>query len=90
MAMALRFTRNVTGTESHVTGMPKLKAVSFQSNMSDFVVWNPWEENAAKMSDFGDDEYPRMVCVEAAQASKRVAIAKGAKFVANHTIAVMD
>ena len=35
--------------------------------MRDFVVWNPWEENAAKMSDFGDDEFPRMVCVEAAQ-----------------------
>ena len=58
--------------------------------MSDFVVWNPWKENAAKMSDFGDDEYPRMVCVEAAQASKRVSIAKGAKFAASHTIAVMD
>ena len=42
------------------------------------------------MSDFGDDEYPGMVCVEAAQASKRVSIAKGGKFVANHTIAVMD
>ena len=35
--------------------------------MRDFVVWNPWEESAAKMSDFGDDEFPRMVCVEAAQ-----------------------
>lgn len=61
-----------------------------KSNMRDFVVWNPWEENAAKMSDFGDDEFPRMVCVEAAQASERVKIAKGAKFAASHTIAVMD
>ena len=65
-------------------------AISLQSNMSDFVVWNPWKENAAKMSDFGDDEYPGMVCVEAAQASKRVSIAKGDKFAASHTIAVMD
>jgi glucose-6-phosphate 1-epimerase len=28
------------------------------------VVWNPGKENAAKMSDFGNDEYPNMICVE--------------------------
>lgn len=28
------------------------------------VVWNPHVENAAKMSDFGDEEYKEMVCVE--------------------------
>lgn len=28
------------------------------------VVWNPWAEKAAKMADFGDDEWPSMVCVE--------------------------
>ena len=50
-----------------VWSMRLLSPLSPQSNMRDFVVWNPWEENAAKMSDFGDDEFPRMVCVEAAQ-----------------------
>jgi glucose-6-phosphate 1-epimerase len=30
------------------------------------VVWNPWVEKARRMPDFGDDEYPRMVCVETA------------------------
>jgi glucose-6-phosphate 1-epimerase len=30
------------------------------------VVWNPWAERARDMSDFGDDEWPRMVCVEPA------------------------
>jgi glucose-6-phosphate 1-epimerase len=29
------------------------------------VVWNPWAAKAKQMSDFGDDEYKRMVCVEA-------------------------
>ena len=33
------------------------------------VVWNPWREKAARMVDFGDEEWPRMLCVEAANAS---------------------
>jgi glucose-6-phosphate 1-epimerase len=28
------------------------------------VVWNPWIEKSKRMSDFGDDEWPHMVCVE--------------------------
>ncbi|OQR99200.1 aldose 1-epimerase [Achlya hypogyna] len=31
---------------------------------SDAVVWNPWTEKAHGLSDFGDDEYPQMLCVE--------------------------
>ena len=33
------------------------------------VVWNPWIDKARAMSDYGDDEYPRMVCVETANAA---------------------
>ena len=29
------------------------------------VVWNPWVAKAAAMSDFGDDEWPGMLCIEA-------------------------
>ena len=28
------------------------------------VVWNPWIDKARAMSDFGDDEWPEMMCVE--------------------------
>lgn len=28
------------------------------------VVWNPWIAKSARMPDFGDDEYPGMLCVE--------------------------
>lgn len=30
------------------------------------VVWNPWTDKAARMKDFGDDEWPAMLCVEGA------------------------
>ncbi len=32
------------------------------------VIWNPGPENAAKMSDFGNEEWHKMLCVEAANA----------------------
>jgi glucose-6-phosphate 1-epimerase len=35
------------------------------------VVWNPWSDKAKRMSDFGDDEWPSMLCVEAANTGAR-------------------
>jgi glucose-6-phosphate 1-epimerase len=46
---------------------------------SSTVVWNPWTEKAKKMADFGDDEWPRMLCVETANvAENAVTLAPGA------------
>ncbi|CAB4058655.1 E5.1.3.15 [Lepeophtheirus salmonis] len=45
-----------------------------KSGIKDVVVWNPWIENAKKMSDFGDEGYTNMVCVEPANAIDRVVI----------------
>lgn len=36
------------------------------------VVWNPWAGKAARMTDFPDDGYRRMVCVESANAAADV------------------
>lgn len=33
------------------------------------VIWNPWVDKAKRMADFGDDEWPGMLCVEAANVS---------------------
>ena len=42
------------------------------------VVWNPWIDKAGAMSDFSDDEWPRMVCVETANvADNAVVLAPG-------------
>ncbi len=37
-----------------------------KSDSANTVVWNPWIAKSAAMADFGDDEWPGMVCVETA------------------------
>jgi glucose-6-phosphate 1-epimerase len=42
------------------------------------VVWNPWNEQARAMADFGDDEYLHMLCVETTNAAEdHVTVAPG-------------
>ena len=42
------------------------------------VVWNPWIEKAKQMSDFGDEEYKAMVCVESGNVGKnRITLKSG-------------
>jgi D-hexose-6-phosphate mutarotase len=53
------------------------------------VVWNPWVAKAAAMPDFGDDEWPGMVCVETANANVHgVTLAPGARHTMTATIDV--
>jgi glucose-6-phosphate 1-epimerase len=44
---------------------PRVLTVS-KENSAATVVWNPWIAKAKAMSDFGDDEWPGMLCVETA------------------------
>jgi glucose-6-phosphate 1-epimerase len=42
------------------------------------VVWNPWVAKAKALSDFGDDEWIRMICIETANAADdRIRLAPG-------------
>ena len=51
-----------------------------KSGSATTVVWNPWSEKAAAMKDFADDEWPRMACIETANAGANViTIAPGAR-----------
>ena len=51
------------------------------------VVWNPWIEKAKRMSDFGDDEWPQMLCIEAANTGRhRIELAPSARHATGTTI----
>ncbi|KAJ8955386.1 hypothetical protein NQ318_003483 [Aromia moschata] len=49
----------------------------------------PWVDQAKDMSDFGDDEYPNMVCVEAGHVSSPVILLPGTAFEASQILQVM-
>jgi glucose-6-phosphate 1-epimerase len=38
------------------------------------VVWNPWEKKSRSMVDFGDEEYKKMLCVDAAAVEKQITL----------------
>ncbi len=41
-----------------------------KSGSDSTVIWNPWIAKAARMPDFGDEEWPGMVCIETANAAE--------------------
>lgn len=45
--------------------------------LPDAVVWNPWDKKCKSMVDFGDEDYKRMVCIEAAAIEKPVTLKPG-------------
>ena len=53
------------------------------------VLWNPWVAKARAMPDFGDDEWPRMLCVETANAGEQaLTLAPGSTHVMTATFGV--
>lgn len=56
------------------------------------VVWNPWIDKAARMADFGDDEYRTMVCVETTNATEfdTVLLQSGAVHTLSATLSAME
>jgi len=58
-----------TTVEIHDPGF-KRKIRIEKSGSNSTVVWNPWIEKSKRMTDLGDDEYLRMVCVESGNVAK--------------------
>lgn len=44
----------------------KSRRILLHKTSQNAVVWNPWIDKARAMTDFGDDEWPAMLCVETA------------------------
>jgi len=54
-------------------------------------VWNPWENKAMNMTDFGDDEYKNMICVESGLIQNRYFLEANKSFkVAQEIIALQE
>lgn len=60
-----------------------------KNGLSDIVVWNPWTEKAAGMADFGDEEYHRMICVEAGQVAEFIALAAGGAWEGSQVLSLL-
>ncbi len=48
--------------------------------LPDVVVWNPWVDKSRRMEDFGDDEYPSMLCVETGAILTPVSLGAGERW----------
>jgi len=67
-----------TGTCTIDDHAGKRALVIEKENSAATVVWNPWRERAAQMSDLGAAAWPGMLCVESANVGKaRVTLAAG-------------
>ena len=52
------------------------------------MIWNPWAEYAKEIPDFGDDEFPNMVCVEAGRVAAPIVLLPGTAFEASQILQV--
>ena len=67
-------------------GFERVITVS-KSNSQSTIVWNPWIVKSEKMTDFGDDEWKEMVCIESANvASNSVELNPGESHTMSATI----
>ena len=58
-------------------------------NFPDTIIWNPWDQKAKEMSDFGDDEHPNMICVNGGHVSTPVTLMPHQAFEASLILQVM-
>lgn len=61
-----------------------------KKNLPDTVVWNPWAEGAKQFEDFGDDEYTKMLCVEAGYVAEPVRLEPNDVFKASCSLKVIS
>ncbi|KAG0097938.1 hypothetical protein BGZ93_001571 [Podila epicladia] len=78
---------NVSASKLEIQYDPSGKGIQVQKNgLGDIVVWNPWAGKAAGMADFGDDEFHKMICVEAGQVAEFITLAAGDAWEGSQTL----
>lgn len=53
------------------------------------VVWNPWERKSKSMTDFGDEEYRQMLCVDGAAIEKPITLKPGEEWTGRLELSVV-
>jgi glucose-6-phosphate 1-epimerase len=82
------FVQTTAPVTLHDPGMKRRIVVEKTGSLTT-VVWNPWIAKSAAMADFGDDEWPGMVCIETANAGENaVTLAPGAVHLMSTLISV--
>ncbi|GGY05377.1 D-hexose-6-phosphate mutarotase [Massilia dura] len=77
---------NIYPAPAEVTLQPGTGTLRLQQEgFTQFVVWNPGPEAAAKLADLHDDEWQRFVCIEPARVDQQP-LAAGAEWTGVHTI----
>jgi glucose-6-phosphate 1-epimerase len=93
VTIAAETDRLYLNTESEIVvtdpGMRRQISVAKAGSRSS-VVWNPWIAKSQKMPDFGDNEWPGMICIETANAADNaITLAAGASHTMTATISVL-
>jgi glucose-6-phosphate 1-epimerase len=61
-----------------------------KENSATTIVWNPWQQGASSLSDLGNDEWQRMVCVEASNIlASAIQLAPGTEHTMSATVSVI-
>lgn len=53
------------------------------------VVWNPWEKKSKAITDFGDEEYKQMLCVDGAAIEKPITLKPAEQWTGRLELSVM-
>jgi len=76
---------NVPGVVKFSNGKGQV-TIKKSGTLPDLVLWNPWIEKSRKMSDFDDEEYKEMVCLEAGKIGEFHSLEPGQDWTASQTL----
>jgi len=75
-----------SGDEQVIEGVQGGKIVFRKKNLSDTVVWNPWEQKAGEMGDLGSENWKGFICVEAGQCVTPISLGPGQEWEGVHSL----
>ena len=82
---------NTAGSLTIVDPVLRRRIQIEKQNSLTTVAWNPWESGAKAMADLGDEEWQRMICVEASNViDSAVTLEPGGEHRMTATITVVE